>query len=301
MMIASKSPSRLKWTLRYGAVVSGWLIVGYPMLTSSAQTGTCAVGNDFLDWRTAGPPKPSPPEKTVDPIAAPANDPAVPADVTKYPFSVSGKFLSAVDNEKRYCTAQFVEGTDILLTGAHCVRNKNGVWLDQFKFTPAAANAPGNSITDARCFATKSDWVSGDWFWPADYAFVLLKGSSSRGFMRLETNTSATTATAIGYPMQIDNGATLYRVTGPLARVSWPGTQPGEDLGSITYSDPRFTLGVSGGAWISNLSNGDGSENARIVGMNSVNASDPNGVGGPLFGACTKDLLEFIRKTCPSP
>jgi hypothetical protein len=307
MMIIGKSSSELKRTLCYGAVVSGWLIAGYPMLTSSAQTSACAVGNDLLDWRTAGPPKPPPPEKTAPPITAPDKNPAVPADVTKYPFAVSGKFLSAVNNEKRYCVAQFVEGGDILLTAGHCIRNKNGVWLDQFNFTPAASTGPGDSITDARCFATKSDWVSGaagDWFWPSDYAFVLLKAPASKQFMTLDSATTAATATAIGYPLQIENGSKLYRITGPLQHVTWPGTQPiqaGEDFGTISHNDPRFGLGVSGGAWISTPIDGAGNEVGRIVGMNSTTAGDPIGVAGPIFGSCTVDLLQFIRKACPAP
>jgi hypothetical protein len=303
-MTVTTDRSRLDRALCYGTIVLGWLVVGYPILAGFAQTGPCAVGNDLLDWRTVGPPKPPPPDKTAPSIAAPDKDPAVPADVTKYPFTVSGKFLSAVDNEKRYCVAQFVENTDILLTAGHCVRNKNGVWLDQFNFTPADSAGTGNSITDARCFATKSDWVSGAagaWFWPVDYAFILLKTPASKRFMKLDPGTTVATATAIGYPLQIDNGTKLYRVTGPLQRVAWPGSKPGEDFGTISHNDPRFGLGVSGGAWIGNTVNADGSELARIVGMNSTTAGDPTGVAGPIFGACTVDLLEFIRKTCPSP
>jgi hypothetical protein len=66
---------------------------------------------------------------------------------------------------------------------------KEGVWLDRFEFTPAAATGPTAVITDALCFATNSSWVSGaesEWFYPADYAFVLLKTPSSTGFRFIE-------------------------------------------------------------------------------------------------------------------
>ena len=139
----------------------------------------------FWNGATPDQQKPAPPEKVVAPIDAPKQDPATPADITKPPFSMTGRFLSNVDNERRYCTAQFVEGTDILLAAAHCVRNKNGVWVDSFHFTPAALDRPDAVISDARCIATKSDWVTGkagSWYYPSDYAFIILKRPASLWF-----------------------------------------------------------------------------------------------------------------------
>jgi hypothetical protein len=159
-----------------------------------AEANQCAVSDDLFDWRKAGPPKPPPPEKTVPPISPPKDNAATVADVTKTPFRSMGKFLSAVDNERRYCTAQYVESSDLLLTAAHCVRNKNGVWLDQFEFTPSNTTKPEDVVRTALCFATKSNWVAPYWFWPADYAFVLLKNRGSQGFLRLGLDASEAAA-----------------------------------------------------------------------------------------------------------
>jgi hypothetical protein len=264
-----------------------------------AEQPPCAVTDDILVWKAPTSEQPNPPEKTVAPIPPPLANPAVPANVANPPFSLAGKFLSNVDDERRYCTAQFVEGTDVLLTAAHCVRNKDGVWLSKFEFAPVGSSK--TTISDARCIGTKSDWVtgkSGAWYYPADYAFIILKAPSSSAYLKLDFASQANFATTIGFPLNIDGGAQLYQASGAFARETWPdGVKTGEDFGSITHGEPRFGLGISGGAWITDLKPGQLDTGNKVVGLNG------SGSDGFTFGAvmdvCAVNLLQFVRSNCP--
>jgi hypothetical protein len=290
---------------KYGCT-AWWLSIAVSCITGAhafAENAECVVGNDLFDWRNAVS-KPSPPEKSAPAIDAPKTNPAIPADTNKLPFRSVGKFLSSVDNEKRYCTAQYVASADLLLTAAHCVRNKNGVWIDRLEFTPANVTRTDGVIRDARCFATKSDWVNSNWFWPSDYAFVLLRKSGLQGFLNLAIDALEQNVTVIGFPLQIEDGSKLYKTVGSFARQDWPGMRNGEAFGVVTHGEPRFGLGLSGGAWIVNPSEDSSSTTNLVAGLSSLADVDEKGRpvnGGAALGTCALQLLEFIRKNCPNP
>jgi V8-like Glu-specific endopeptidase len=68
-------------------------------------------------------------------------------DIAKFPYSVFGRLDTFVDGTIRYCTARRVEGTNILLTAAHCVRdNESGNWVSDFRFWQATEVVSAGAI-----------------------------------------------------------------------------------------------------------------------------------------------------------
>ena len=78
------------------------------MTGASGAQDACGARMEAVDWKTVVP-KPMPPEKTVAEEPDAGINPATPADTSKPPFSLAGRFLSSVGKDRRYCTAQFVD------------------------------------------------------------------------------------------------------------------------------------------------------------------------------------------------
>src|ERR1700730_4958318 len=103
-------------------------------LTTERAHSQCTVGNDLFRFPATDPPTiplTSPPGLT-ERTAAPGT---MRPDVAKRPYSLFGRLDTLVDGINRYCTTQLVEGTNILLTAAHCVRDHlSGTWVSDFRF-----------------------------------------------------------------------------------------------------------------------------------------------------------------------
>jgi hypothetical protein len=254
-------------------------------------------GNDMFRFPDADPPTGSltPPPGLADGPMAPGT---IKPDIGKRPYSLFGRLDTLVDGINRYCTAQLVEGTNILMTAAHCVRdNKSGKWLSDFRFLRASAVEAGEPLRKPLCIATRKDWVgpppegfAGNFFWPADYAFVILREPLDQHVLKLGIDAPEGPVTALGYPAAIDSRKSLVKADGDFLRV------PGFDMGAVTRSDPALGLGMSGGAWVADLAEGEGNTGNVVIGHST--AAPPDFVIGPRFTVCAKELLEFVKTAC---
>jgi hypothetical protein len=254
-------------------------------------------GNDLFRFPDTDPPAGAltPPPGLADGPMAPGT---IKPDIGKRPYSLFGRLDTLVDGINRYCTAQLVEGTNILLTAAHCVRdNKSGKWVSDFRFLRASAVEAGEPLRKPLCIATRKDWVgpppagfTGNFFWPADYAFVILREPLDQHFLKLGIDAPEGTVAAFGYPAAIGSRKSLVKADGDFFHVST------FDMGAVTRSDIAMSLGMSGGAWITGLTEADDSGGNVVIGLSTT--APPNALLGPRFTICAKELLEFVKATC---
>ena len=147
-----------------------------------------------------------------------------------------------------------MEGTDILLTAAHCVRNNaSGNWVLDFRFFRAGEIDKAEPLRRPLCIATKKDWVGpppagfpGNFFWAADYAFVILREPLAQHFLKLGIDAPDGPVSAFGYPAAIGSHKTLVRAGGGMLAEGVPGFA----MGSVEHSELGLGLGMSGGAWV---------------------------------------------------
>jgi len=227
-------------------------------------------------------------------------NPANQANTTVPPFNAFAKFDSSVAGKARRCTAQFV-GPNIVLTAAHCVRDKNGTWLDYFEFTPVDASLSGKA--EAVCMATLGSWVTGNnrFDWSADLAFIVFADIAATNFLDLADSEPLPTDNqpfATGFPRSVDGGQVLHQVLGQAypAR-SWGNipTVTGQDTAVVIHGDTRLTLGMSGGAWIVPPLKSGGRH--RVTGL-STTVPGHGSLWGPSIQSCAQELFSFAVNGC---
>lgn len=258
---------------------------------------TCDAAFDIFTWKDVTIKSPTP-EKTVPPVSDAGINSAIAVDMATLPYSMAGKLLTSVDGDSRYCTAQFVDA-NIIVTAAHCVRNKNGNWIDRLSFFPP--NNRATPISDAKCIITPSNFKtdSQSFHWEADYAFIILTNYQAKDYFELEVSPSADDkfVKVIGFPKNIDGGNSMYEVDGMLLESKELGVVEinGEGAGTVIHGEPRFGLGISGGGWIA-LPKKPG-QRFRILGLNGT---APLGVVamGTRFGTCAQKALNVARQNC---
>lgn len=223
--------------------------------------------------------------------------PGVPeiADLSRQPFKTAGKLFFTDDaGASKYCSAQFIKNTNVLLTAGHCVRNaKNKKWYTNFKFYPQYKNGSAGKIIGWHCATTWSGYttvVSG-WSqnWAKDYAFIYTSSASKDGYLGYKINNATSLLTAIGYPGNFQGGKYLMRVAGENVAT---GNQVVE-----MYNNPMRS-GNSGGAWIINI--GDSNTNGNhVVGINSFHYTNKqNSEFSPVFDNQFLTLLNFAAGKC---
>lgn len=202
------------------------------------------------------------------------------------PMRTSGRFnFTKANGSPRYCTAQFVGDTGVVLTAAHCVfdgRFGGGSgtgWIADAEFAHAYGSAnPGASYYDWECIAIYKGWALDD---PAfDYAFVKLAGAGARALGLRPSTFGSQRATSQGYPSNISSFV-----------VSYVNGVPSLASPSLLQHAPNpFGGGSSGGAWI---------DSDRAESLNSFGRSDrPNTMFGPIFGGRTVELFDYVRGGC---
>lgn len=268
--------------------------------TADPAHAQCAVGNDVFRFPAGDPPTTplTPPPGLEEGTAAPGT---MRPDVAKRPYSAFGRLDTVVDGVNRYCTAQLVEGTNILLTAAHCVRNnQNGNWVSDFRFWRAAGIDQSEPLRKPLCIATKKDWVGpppanfpGRFFWPADYAFIVFREALGQQFFRLGVDAPNGTVSAFGYPVGLGSHKTLIRVDGRLEK------ERDFAMAAVEHTEPALGLGMSGGAWVAGLNEGEGGA-GDVVGLSTTSSTSGSTsfLGGPHFTVCAKELLEFVKAAC---
>ena len=267
---------------------------------SQGALAQCPVGNDLFRFPDAEPPTGplKPPPGLAD--GAPGPGTTVP-DPAKPPYSAFGRLDTLVEGVNRYCTAQLIEGTNVLLTAAHCVRdNATGNWVSDFRFWRAGKVETTEPLRKPLCIATKKDWVGvppppfGRFFWPADYAFIVLREPLDGPFLKLGSDATAASVAAFGYPAAIGLRKALIKTQGQFAK------DPDFALGVVQHADPALGLGMSGGAWVSELTEAGGGTANVVLGLSTTvpTASGAPQLMGPQFTVCAKELLDFARTAC---
>lgn len=223
----------------------------------------------------------------------PATSPVVIADVSIAPYKLAGRFRSSVGQNRRMGTAQIIGRGDLLITAAHCVRDKDGTWLSEFAFEPLSGPFAGSTITSAKRIGTQASFVSAPkhWNWPADYAFIQLNESISDEFLVPVFDSIAKSGAALGFPLDFHAGDAMVTFEGEINVVpGFPGQLEGEILGSISANDARFGLGASGGGWFETEE--DGSVSNRLVGLTATTFNGGIHYNGPILGSRAQSLYE---------
>jgi hypothetical protein len=270
-------------------------------IASGRAYSQCPVGDDLFRFPAGDQPTTplTPPPGLAEGTPAPGT---IRPDVARRPYSAFGRLDTVVDGVNRYCTAQLVEGTNILVTAAHCVRNnQNGNWVSDFRFWRAADVDQTEPVRKPLCIATKKDWVGpppanfpgGRFFWPADYAFIVFREALGQQFFRLGIDAPNRPVSTFGYPAGLGSHKTLIRVDGRLEKV------PDFAMAAVEHTEPALALGMSGGAWVADLNEGEGSA-GDVVGLSTTTGTSggTSFLAGPLFAVCAKDLLEFVKTAC---
>lgn len=268
-------------------------------LVRASEKGSCSASFESIVWSDVKKGA-KPPEKEAKTAPDIGINPAKTPDVTIQPYSAAGKFLSSVGKERRYCVAQFVD-KDILITAAHCVRDKDGTWINEFDFQPSFSGT--GAVNVAKCFISPTTWVTGasnDFRWQSDYSFVVLDRELSDVYLEIDSAPSAKDdiVEVIGFPLQIDGGAQMKFVLGKMYVATELGriSHAGESTGLVVHAEHRFGLGVSGGGWVSSPSMPTSSHRHRLLGLNAT------GTFGTSFGAradaCMLQALKLARERC---
>jgi len=179
--------------------------------------------------------------------------------------------------------------------------NKNGGWVSDFRFWRGAEVEKSQPLRKPLCIATKKNWVGppppefgGNFFWPADYAFIVLREPLGEHFLKLGSDMTKGTVAAFGYPVGVNSRKTLVKTDGQLSK------EPDFALGVVEHSDAALALGMSGGAWVADLKEDGGTAGNSVVGLSTttgVSNGKPLPVG-PQFTICTKELLDFVKMSC---
>lgn len=208
---------------------------------------------------------------------------AVPADVSKFPYSAGGALFFKRNNKNYRCSAQFTADPTVLLTAAHCVRDTgSGTWNSRTVFYRAYEGGTGDFYS-TQCIGTKQGWVSGSNKYKWDYAFIKVVGSSRRGgVLGYKTGTPYSRFESIGYAGNCGGGKSMYKASGRKGSVS---------DGIVQMLDNPCTFGHSGGAWIG--------ANRYAIGTNSfIYRNRPNEMYGPVFDGNTTNLFNYVKRGC---
>jgi hypothetical protein len=206
------------------------------------------------------------------------------ADVASPPYDKSGKlfFTDPKSGDNYTCSAQFVGNVNVLMTAAHCVRDRDGEWHKNILFKRAFPETSGQEV-GAICLSTKRGWVIGGinrWKW--DYAFIRTSSSSDSGFMHIMTEIPISQLQAIGYPLNYGNSMRMQKVYGIKGDVS---------TGIVEMKGNPMRKGSSGGAWLDN--------NNNAVGLNSFHKKgNTTDEWGPYFDHDTMTLYDFALRGC---
>ncbi len=253
------------------------------------------------------------------------------------PFKWAGLLLIPTPTQKQPgllsgCTAQFI-APQVLLTAGHCIKdletNPAGPWSDPTKgtFWLQYQNNQGTAFKIV-CGAANPSWTLPANYssMPAaqqtaafaaamqhDFAMILVDRKSPTGVMPYELDWKGKYKFVwrVGYPADILGGAIIQRVGGVLF--------PADTIPLGTWSQPNLvvqwgpitdaTHGMSGGAWVANLSSTEADGKNVLVAVTSGAPPGPKRLGntqqfpGGTFAAYLtaaefNPLLAFVSGGC---
>jgi hypothetical protein len=230
------------------------------------------------------------------------------------------------------CTAQFIK-PNVLLTAAHCLIDISGGLpvnsIDPSKVTFLLQYQDGLS---SQKFKTLCGAVNPQWTLPSnfntmsisdqsgarnvagehDFAMVLVDGTSSTGVMEYELDWKGkyTNAARVGYPGDILNADIIQFAPGIVFFADAIPLPKGLNLpSSVVQWGPvtDATHGMSGGAWVANMSSTEGPNKNILIAVTSSapqlhNTAIPMFPGGTwaayLTAAEFNPLLDFVSNGC---
>lgn len=215
-------------------------------------------------------------------------------NVDEYPYSAAGRLFFQTDTgESSACSAQFVGDPRVLMTAAHCVRNdKTGKWFSNFQFYQHYHKGRGTPL-DWSCIAVYKGWTNAEGLdrFRYDYAFIRMSEPSTGPVLNLaspqEVANDTLSWSAIGYPVNYDNGEAMHGVVGASGE---------RRLGLVKMVGNPFHKGASGGAWIMAVNSVGGPNRNKVIGVNSFRYSAlPDVMFGPELDENLITLFEHVR------
>jgi len=223
------------------------------------------------------------------------------------------------------CTAQFITD-NVVLTAGHCLQDPatpNGPFPDPAAgtFTLQFQNGDGSKTFKIVCGATNPLWTQQLAGWNGvehDYAMLLVDGTSPTGHISyaLDWKSNYQYAFRIGYPQDILSGSFIEFAPGivffgdelPFAVTTKIGGPP-ELPNAVVQWGPitDATHGMSGGAWIVNMSDDEAAGKNVLIAVTSSGPQEPDSQipiypGGTwaayLRAAEFNPLLQFVSNGC---
>jgi hypothetical protein len=217
-------------------------------------------------------------------IGAPTPGAPQQADVSLSPHSLVGKLLFTKDGQDTYCTAQLVGDDSMILSAAHCVRDKNSGQLHNKMSFIAGYKDSLNRFSAVSCVGTWSTFP--DLKVPnyaVDYAFLRL-ATKLDGHLGLKPRLPAAEWISVGYPKDISGGEIQQFVV---------GSKRGVHNYIVEMTENQMNGGASGGAFIANISG------PVAVSVNSFRSGAF--MYGPYFDGSMGTLYSTVMNGCPNP
>jgi V8-like Glu-specific endopeptidase len=224
---------------------------------------------------------------------------------TSYPTRATGKlWFEKVPGSGSWwvCSASMIK-PGIILTAGHCVSSGTGSWYGSFQFVPGyrSGNAPYGTWTSWATATTTSEWFSGGGGVPngGDYALIVFNKNSSgyrigdyTGWLGWQyPSLVGKHVTVLGYPNNLDSGATNHRIDAQ--------STSGSNNTGLWGSD--MTGGSSGGGVVLNFRadyassttppSDDGSNRLVSVVSYGPTATGPMYQGGSVFDSRISTML----------
>lgn len=202
-------------------------------------------------------------------------------DLSKMPFTADGKLFFTLDNADYVASANIMEKSNLLVTAAHCVQDKDtGNLCDNFLFERCYNSGKASEILTFKTIALKEYWhTKKGWRW--DYAMAILNTNSTATPPTCSTeDISDKTVTDFGYPVNYYNGKKMVYVKGNVVRRS---------DNTWLISGSKIRGGCSGGAWVLE-------DNKTIVGVNSYGPISEKSAynGSPIFDEYFESLYKYV-------
>ncbi len=204
------------------------------------------------------------------------------ADLSKMPFSAGGKLFFTQDDIDYVASANIMERSNLLVTAAHCVQDRDtGNLCDNFLFERCYNSGKASEKLTFKTIALKEYWHSKkEWKW--DYAMAILnRNSTIASPLKYSTeDIKNKTITAFGYPVNYYNGNKMVYVKGNATRL------PND---TWVINGCKMRGGSSGGAWVLE-------DNKTIVGVNSYGPVSEEYAfeGSPIFDDNFESLYKYV-------
>lgn len=216
-------------------------------------------------------------------------------NVVEKPLYWAGKLFFREPDGDYVCSGQFIS-PNVVLTAAHCVRSdETGEWYKDFIFALQYNNGDYGAIYSYDCVATRNAWVQPNFEkYLSDFAMIRVDNPSKTGNFgthwgwRGEYNE----ASKIGYPGGVADGEVIQVEHGPISFV--------DGVVQMKHGNQADQGGSSGGAWIGDYSNAEGSDDGNyVISVESFGYDEEPGVDyGPYLDANFKDLWDYVENGC---